>query len=218
MTRSVPEALDAVAHGNPQLVWGAGVHPGDRNALATFDPGHFGHLVDRVAVVGEIGLHRWSGDLDRQREVLRAVLASCVGQPVLLSVHSAGAPDETLDLLLERPHAGSVLHWFTGDASAVERAVQAGFFFSISGAVEDDRLMVLPRERLLPETDFPTGGKGAGRRPGDTSDLERRLGFLWGASTADVRRQFYRNLRDVASASGAVERLPERLQDFLLVV
>jgi TatD DNase family protein len=217
VTRSLAEASYAVAHGDPGLIWGAGVHPGDPDALKTFSADGFAEIVKSVGLVGEVGLHRRGLDLIRQREVFGDILRACSGEPVLLSIHSAGATTEIVELVGRQPHPGAILHWFLGDAAAIERATSLGCYFSASGAIPDDRLALYPQDRLLPETDFPAGGRGAGRQPGDTTSLEERLAAIWMTSAIEVRHRLYRNLKAIALDSGAIERLPERLQDFLLM-
>lgn len=41
---------------------------------------------------------------------------------------------------------------------------------------------------------------------------------MYGESTEKVRHRFYRNLRTLALASGAIERFPEQLADRLLAM
>ncbi len=217
VTRSLAEAVYALKRGDPRLVWGCGVHPGDANALDAFEPDRFGEIVQSFALVGEIGLHRGRGDLVRQRVVLMEILNAIAAQPVIVSIHSAAAVSEVLDMLERQSHPGTVLHWFLGDGGAIARAAKLGYYFSVSAAIPDDRLALYPQDRVLPETDFPSGGPESGRRPGDTASLEGRLARIWQVNEVEVRHRLFRNLRTIASESGAVERFPERLQDFLLM-
>jgi TatD DNase family protein len=216
VTRSLAEAAAALAIGHRDVVWGCGTHPGDAGALEGFSAQAFADLMPRFAVIGEIGLDGRAGRKDLQRAVLADILRLVTKQPILLSIHSAGATVEVVELLEQRPHSGAVMHWFLGDQDTLRRAIDLGAYFSINGAMADEKVGAIPKGRVLPETDFPAAGKRAGRRPGDTLELESRLGQLWSQPTEDVRRQLYRNLRDVASRSGAIERLPERFADVLL--
>jgi TatD DNase family protein len=212
------EASAAAETGNPAITWGCGVHPGDATALGQFDSDVFAGLVRSFALVGEVGLDRRSGNLEGQRKVFAEVLRIAASEPVIVSIHSAGAVTAVLDLLEERSQRGAVLHWFLGGPDALRRASSVGAYFSVSGAMIDDRLAALPRNRVLPETDFPSGGRRAGARPGDVVSLETRLAMLWHEDVEAVRLQMYRNLRELASTTGAIERLPEALSDTLLYV
>jgi TatD DNase family protein len=80
------------------------------------------------------------------------------------------------------------------------------------------QLASLPLERMLPETDFPSSRQRTGaRRPGDVLAIETRLDALWQGAEPTVRRRLYRNLREIAIASRAIDCLPTRLVDLLLV-
>jgi TatD DNase family protein len=85
--------------------------------------------------------------------------------------------------------------------------------------MSDEAIRRLPSERMLPETDFPaTIRRRGGTKPGDTRGLETRIAEMLGTSQEWVRWSWYRNLRAVALASGAIERLPDALADHLLAV
>ena len=79
-------------------------------------------------------------------------------------------------------------------------------------------LRLMPRDMVLPETDYPSTANRGVRRPGDISKLESKLAEMYGESTEKVRHRFYRNLRILALASGAIERFPEQLADRLLAM
>lgn len=82
----------------------------------------------------------------------------------------------------------------------------------------DEQLARLPPDRMLPETDFPSSRRRTGaQRPGDLLAIETRLQMVWPQAEVSVRRQVYRNLRELAITSRAIERLPEQLVDLLLV-
>ena len=217
VTRSLREAEGAVPRRDANLAWGCGVHPGDRRALEAFTIEKLRSLIGRFAIVGEVGLEAKASSGELQRQVLRSVLQVSAKEPVLVSIHSGGAAAEVVDLLAETRPAGAILHWFTGSSETAARAVRLGAYFSVSSAMRDDQLSALPRTCVLPETDFPNGEKrGGGSLPGDVVTIEQRLATLWSLPTEDVRRLFYRNLRDIAIRSGSLERLPEALTDLLL--
>lgn len=214
VTRSLDEAEQALAR-DVGLVWGCGVHPGSRPARASFDRRRFADLLPQFVLVGEVGLDRRGGDIEGQKSILRGILEATAGQPVLLSVHSAGAVTEALELLAAYPQRGVLLHWFLGDDEAAARAVAMGAYFSVNAAMSDEQISRLPRTRVLPETDFPARGTKA-RLPGDTSAVEQVLGRVWQDDSADVRAQLYRNLRGLTMQAGCLDRLPSALADLLI--
>ena len=90
------------------------MHPGLKDARASWDPRRFAALLPDFALVGEIGLDRRAGDLPQQA-ILREILAQCADRQVLLSLHSTGATAAVTGLPTEFPHPGAILHWFLGD-------------------------------------------------------------------------------------------------------
>ncbi len=218
VTRSLAESHAVVERQDRVLVWGCGVHPGNATARSGNDEEDFRGLLERFAFVGEVGLDRRAGKVEDQLRVFRSVLGAIADAPVIVSVHSAGCADLVVDLVKEAAHPGIILHWFLGDEKVVREAVALGCFFSVNSAMPDDVLRRLPRDRLLPETDFPATLRRGVARPGDVSRIEKRLATLGSESIAEVRWRWYRNLRALAVASGAIERLPDSLADRLLGV
>lgn len=218
MTRSLVEAVMVLDRGDRNITWGCGIHPAARDALGTFTRARLETLVPRFAVVGEVGLDGHAGEKERQRSTFVDVLTAIADQPVLVSIHSAGAAAETIEVLADHRHSGSIFHWFTGTAAQAKRALQLGAYMSVNAAMSEATLSLIPRDRILLETDYPsTERRGGGSQPGDTARAEQRLAQLWGVGAYEVRAQCYRNLRDIANRSGAIERLPEDLADMLLV-
>ena len=82
--------------------------------------------------------------------------------------------------------------------------------------MSDEALERIPADRVLPETDFPATSRRGVKRPGDISKLESRLATLRGETIEQIRWRWYHNLRALALASGAIERLPDSLADRLL--
>jgi TatD DNase family protein len=194
VTRTLAEA-SWVPHGlHPQLVWGLGVHPADASALAGYEPGRFDQLLPKFALVGEIGLDRRSGNLDRQREVLDDILGRLSGERVMLSIHSTGMTEEILTFLEQHRPEGPILHWFIGTPREIARAESAGAWFSVNARATDEALVAIPRDRILTETDFPFTRRQGSTRPGASEPIETRLGQVWGCSAVDARRQVWRNL------------------------
>jgi TatD DNase family protein len=214
MTRSLEEAEYVSRRTDPNLIWGCGVHPGVRN-VAPFQADVFGRLIQRFAVVGEVGLDARGGP--DQGRVLEAVLRITASEPVLVSLHSTGRVKQVLDMLEAFPQRGAILHWFLADGGQVDRAVRLGCYFSANAAMSDDQLRQIPADRLLPETDFPSSRRRTGASlPGDTRVLEDRLCSLLEMERTELRHGFYRNLRAISLSSGAIERLPDHLAEHLL--
>lgn len=217
VTRSLAEAAHVHIARHPQLIWGCGVHPRVTQAVIDYDERRFRMLVERFVFVGEVGLDAACADLPQQVRVLDSILEVISAMPVICSLHSAGAADEVVDLLARHRPTGPILHWFTGTEELISQAANLGCSFSVNAAMSDHQLLLLPRDRVLPETDFPGAKtKGGVKRPGDVTVLEERLGRLWGESPAETRMHFFQNLRDLAIRSGTLERLPDELADLVI--
>jgi TatD DNase family protein len=215
MTRSAKEAIYTLRSGaasGENLVWGLGSHPGVEQTVIQFDGGAFARAVNRFALIGEVGLDR-RGNNEAQVAMFRSVLNAASGQPVLLSVHSAGRCTAVLDEIERAPHPGVVLHWFNGTAAEVARAVGLGCYFSVNAAMRPASLGLIPVDRILTETDFPAlRTKTGASRPGDVASIEAILVDQHGR---DMRAQVWANLAEVCTRSGAIERMPTTVREIL---
>lgn len=206
VTRTLDEAAHVRNRSDPNLIWGVGIHPGLAAAINSFDPARFKELLDDIAFVGEVGLDR-KGPKELAVSVLDEVLAAARETRRLCSIHSSGEQAAVLDVLGEDAR-GMILHWFTGSPSQIQRAAQAGAYFSVNVAMEDHQLNALPPDRLLPETDFPFSQRAGSKRPGDIDVLEGRVAALLARSRDDVRQMWYRNLRALCVSADALGSLP----------
>ena len=216
VTRSLSEARLVMNRDDRGLTWGIGVHPAVATARAEYNPEVFRQLLPRFALVGEVGLDR-RGTRDEQERILSDVLGACDGKPVMISIHSTGRTRAVLDLVKQRPHPGVILHWFLGTSSELTEAVRLGTYFSVNSAMSDALLAAMPRDRVLPETDFPARQVRA-RTPGETTALEKRLATLGRISDQETRHQLWTNLKRLAVVSGAINVVSESLADTLLTV
>lgn len=216
MTREPIEAAEAAKRYDDNLLWCCGAHPAFVAGGGEVDLDQFTRRSKRFAVVGEIGLDRRSGNLERQKQVLAGILDRIQNEPVLVSIHSSGSSSEIVELLRRRPRQGLILHWFSGRPAEVDQLLSIGCYFSVNTAMRRELLKAVPLDRLLPETDFPVARKRTGARPGDTAQLEILLGEIHQAQPLELRRQFYRNLRRISIETGAIDRMPAHLSDKLL--
>jgi TatD DNase family protein len=145
----------------------AGVHPHDAAGFnAKRDIPKLREFLERGAVaIGECGLdyHYDNSPRDAQRTAFSAQigLAHEVKRPVV--VHTRDAEEDTRAAISEARIAGvvGVLHCYTGTKSLAEFAIAAGWYVSFAGIVtfkkwtDDDLIRLVPRDRLLVESDSP---------------------------------------------------------------
>ncbi len=156
----------AAAERHPD-VWAAiGIHPHEAdkhpdlgaNALveASAHP--------RVVAIGECGLdyHYDKSDRAAQRDRFRAHMEAAEEAGLPLVIHTRDAEEDTAAMLRERPAAGGVLHCFTGSRWLAEQGLELGYYVSLSGIVTfknakdlQEVAKIIPRDRLLVETDAP---------------------------------------------------------------
>lgn len=183
---------------------GLGLHPelvAERHSEVPL----FAHLLPETRYVGEIGLDggpHMRGSYGLQEETLARILAHCADAGGrVLSLHSRRAAKGVLDALEEHPGAGTpILHWFSGTARELDRAVKHGCWFSVGPLMLQSakgRALVaaMPKERVLTETDAPFAQMdGAPLMPWDVVRAYPVLADLWDCDLESVARQLASNL------------------------
>ena len=130
--------------------------------------------------LGEIGIDgspRAKQSLPEQIEFFDEVVHNvALHRGKVLSIHSRGAVKEVLQILGK--YEGKfvpILHWFTGSIKDADKAIELGCWFSVNPnmwftATGQKVIDIIPRERILPETDAPFAKKGgAPYMPWDTT-------------------------------------------------
>jgi TatD DNase family protein len=156
----------AIAETDPDIWCSVGVHPHEAavEPAATKDRLVAATKHAKVVGIGETGLDFYyeHSPRARQAEIFRVHIAAAREADVPLIVHTRDADPETIAILEEeRPPAG-VIHCFSTGRALAERAVELGFYISLSGIVTfktaqelRDIVRDLPLDRLLVETDAP---------------------------------------------------------------
>jgi TatD DNase family protein len=213
VTREPREWNAALDRADPTTLWAIGVHPGVSAALSAFDATKFRSALARAVFVGEVGLDgRASTDRDLQRQVFDSVLDALGEHPRPVTIHSMSASDEVLAALCARPVAATILHWWRGSATQTREAVELGCFFSVNAheVIKPRVLDLVPRERLLTETDFPHTRRydRSATKPGMVETIEAHLEVRWETSRLEVRRQLWRNLGSLLTQTNIIDRMP----------
>lgn len=161
------EAVLDIARRFERVFASVGVHPLDVQEGAMSEA-RLRALLQRpkVVAVGETGLdYYYSKDAIQAQQdsfVMHLTLAAEAGLPVV--VHTREAKEDTLALIRNhgREQSAGVLHCFTEDLDMARRALDLGYYISLSGIVtfrNADALRevarFVPAERLLVETDSP---------------------------------------------------------------
>ncbi len=118
-----------------------------------------------AASIGECGLDSWVAEpsLDLQREAFLPQLAMARERRLPLTIHALKAWQPLFDAFAaEPPPEKFLLHSFGGSPELIKRLAATGAYFSFSGyflhprkAKVLDAFKIVPRDRLLLETDAP---------------------------------------------------------------
>jgi TatD DNase family protein len=171
---------------------------------------------DKVVAIGETGLDYFhqGGDLDWQRNrfVTHIEAARACGLPLV--VHTRDARADTLDVLRQHgaEEVGGVLHCFTEDWEMASKAIDLGFYISISGIVTfsqaqnvRDMARRIPLERLLIETDSPwlspAPYRGKTNHPGRVGLVAEKLAEIRGESLETLARATWQNASNLFGLS-----------------
>ncbi len=162
-------------------------------------------FLSETRYIGEVGLDYVTQDASEraaQQRVFGAILERCASSgDKVLSVHSRRAAADVVEMIGPGYPGTVILHWFSGSASVLDRAVGHGCFFSVNSAMlasASGRRMVsaLPPARVLTETDGPfVMVHGRPARPPDIADVIAGLAQLWQLNPATTLRRIHENFR-----------------------
>jgi TatD DNase family protein len=212
---SFGNALDLAARDPSFFSATVGIHPHECARVPEEDWARHEALArdPRVVAVGETGLdfHYDHSPRPVQEASFRRSLAiaRAAGKPVVVHVREA---DEVGARVLREegvPAAGGVIHCFTGDVAAARAYLELGLLISVAGVVTfktaeaiREAVKIVPRDRLLVETDCPflapIPHRGKRNEPAFVVETARKVAEIWGtsldevaaATTANVRRLF----------------------------
>jgi TatD DNase family protein len=119
-----------------------------------------------------------------------------------MSIHSRRSTQTVLDCLEKHADAGiPVLHWFSGNFSDLNRAIDRGYWFSVGPAMlhgTKGRALAerMPRDRILTESDGPfVQLHGHSILPWEVSQAVDALGRLWSIASEETQKALRDNLR-----------------------
>ncbi len=157
----------------------------------------------KAVAIGETGLdYHYTPEtkaLQQSLFVQQIEIANKLNKPLI--IHSRSARQDTMDMLEQNnaEKCGGVLHCFTEDWAMAKRALDIGFYISISGIItfrnaEELREVVrkVPLNRLLVETDSPYLApipyRGKPNQPAYVRETCEYVATLKGVSTEELAR------------------------------
>jgi len=194
---TTPKAWDGtrkLAEGSQRIRTALGLHPQLAHQrvheLELFDA-----LLPDARYVGEIGLdggrsfkEHWNVQLKVFRHILRS-MHRAGGR--IMTIHSSAAAAVVLDEL-SNIDGVPILHWFTGTPGQLNRAIDAGCWFSVGPAMLDTKkgcelVSMMPKERILTESDGPFAKfESKPLLPWDVEISIKKLSQIWRCNNADA--------------------------------
>ena len=192
------DAVLATAEREPDVWATVGIHPHEADEHPHVDTAKLVARAShpRIVGIGESGLDYFYDHSDRaaQQVRFRSHLAACRETGLPIVVHTRDAEADTAQILADELGKGpfpGVIHCFTGTAGFAERAMELGFYISLSGIVTFKSAQALqavaaslPLDRMLIETDAPflapVPHRGKTGEPAYVADTCRFLAALRG--------------------------------------
>ena len=164
------DRVRAIAERYDDIWCSAGVHPHEADGegeAATADALAALAADPLVVGIGETGLDYYyeHSSRERQQASFRNHIAAARDTGLPLIVHTRDADEDTAEILAEEYRNGpftGLIHCFSASSSMAEKALEIGFYISLSGIITfkaaadlRETVRALPLDRLLIETDAP---------------------------------------------------------------
>lgn len=168
----------------------------------------FEQYLPLTSYVGEVGLdfsREGIATKQRQLQSFAFILQRIQQQRKLLSVHSRGAEQQVVEMLVQYQSKLAIFHWYTGSISVLRTIVDHGYYFSVNSAMlrsEKGRQIIaaIPKDRLLTETDGPF--VQVGDTIAEPANVELVINYLvqhWGMPFQSVVAQIQANFTALLS-------------------
>jgi TatD DNase family protein len=182
----------------------------------------------KVVAIGETGLDYFRlktdpqlPNMDWQRNRFSVHIEAAKQLQMPLIIHTRASSEDTLRIMKEQGagEAGGVMHCFTEEWSVAKRALDLGFYISMSGivsfknaAIVHEVAMKVPSDRLLIETDSPylapVPHRGKLNEPAFVSFVAKAVANLRGVSVETIGQQttenFFRLFNKIGNTSNAL--------------
>ncbi len=213
MTLSLAESSLVVDRNEPHITWGVGCHPRNLEAQQTFDKDFFYDLVEKAAIVGEVGMDTGSRvPIELQRHNFKQILEIVTEIPRLISIHSYRATELVIKELRQKNinNAIPVLHWWTGTVNQTQEAVALGCYFSIHSAVARHTKFrtSVPPGRILIESDHGYRDPPSAI-PCRIEWVEHLVGQQLKLGVKQVRHLVWQNLGSIITKTNTFELFPK---------
>ncbi len=220
----------AIAERYQRIYCSVGIHPHEAAAEAAVAPARLSQLSrhPKVVGIGETGLDYFYEHSPRaaQQRSFRAHIAAARETGLPLIVHTRDADRDTAAILAEEHARGpfpGLIHCFSTSRELAEKALELGFYISLSGILTfkraealRDTVRGLPVDRLLVETDAPylapVPRRGKRNEPAFVVHTADELARIKGMEADEMARRtsenFFRLFGKVAAPEAEAGRKP----------
>lgn len=201
-----------------QLWASVGVHPCyDNVPEPTYDDLYSRAQHAKVIAIGETGLdyYRLTEPLDWQRDRFRLHLQVSQETGLPSIIHTRASIDDTFAIMheMDAGQVGGVMHCFGEDWDAAKKALDLGFYISLSGIVTfknatqlHEVAQKLPLDRLLIETDSPylapVPYRGKTNHPALVVHVAECIAQLRGINAEDIAKHSTHNFYQLFTKAG----------------
>lgn len=195
------DAVLNVAKKYPNIYASRGLHPvNDEGAIPSVDEILKYCDDENIIAIGETGLDYFhikkeDADWQRQRFVNHIEAGKKSNKPII--IHTRNAKEDTLKIMEFEGANSGVMHCFVEDYTTAMRAIEMGFYISLSGVLTfnsakelQETAKKIPLDKILVETDSPylspAPFRGKPNHPANTYFVAERLAKLRGISLDEV--------------------------------
>ena len=217
------EVYRALAEAHPEVFFTVGTHPHNAAAEPALPAAAIVAASDhpRCIAIGEAGLdfHYDKSPRDIQERVFRQHIEAARLSGLPLVIHARDADADMIRILREESGRGrfdAVLHCFSSGAELAAAGIELGFYVSFSGILtfkNSDEIRriareVVPRDRLLVETDAPylapAPHRGRTNEPAFVAHTAEMLARLIGETPETTARLTTANFNRLFTKAGQV--------------
>lgn len=211
-----PKVLE-LAKNHQEIFASVGVHPTE---ILEIEPtvSQLIKLADEkeIIAIGESGLdyfHIKKEEADWQRDRFRTHIEVSKQTQKPIIVHTRNAKNDTMDIIEQEHCEGGIMHCFVEDWETAKRALDCGFYISISGIVTfknatdlQELVKKIPSDRLLVETDSPyltpMPYRGRANSPGYTRYVVEKIAQLRNTTTQEIAEVTTQNFNKLFNQNG----------------
>jgi TatD DNase family protein len=160
---------------------------------------------NKPMAIGEVGLDLNHGkNIDKQKEVLKKLIALSKKLDIPLIVHSWKAEKETIEFLKENKAEKVIMHCFCGNADLTKEAESLGYLFSIPTSIVKSKTFRKLAKRIqlksiLTETDAPFLSPYEGKRnePSFIKESIRKIAEIKEITEEELKKIIFMNYQNL---------------------